>query len=270
MKQILLAFQFLTLVPVRVSGDVSEKDIGQSAVFFPVAGAFQGLLAVCIALASADIFPPEITSGLVLLTLIVSNGGFHLDGLADTFDALAVKSSGNPVADRDRKLAVMKDSATGAIGVIAVVMTILLKFLFLNNLLSSSLSPACYTILFLMPVFSKWGMIPAMYHGISTRRDGLGKMFIDNITLTSVALASLLLIFFYAVAYMLYPHTAYWTGAIILFLVLFAVFYVFCLLSVKFFKHRFGGLTGDTLGAASEISEILFLMVVSLWLQRFI
>ena len=73
------------------------------------------------------------------MILIVSNGGFHLDGLADTFDALSVKSSGDHAADRERRLRVMKDSTTGAIGVIAIVMTMLLKFLFLNNLFSSSL-----------------------------------------------------------------------------------------------------------------------------------
>ncbi len=104
---------------------------------------------------------------------------------------LSVKSGGDHAADRDKKLRVMKDSTTGAIGVTAIVMTLLLKFLFLNNMISSSLSPGRYAFLFLMPVFSKWGMILNMYHGTSARQDGLGKMFIENITLTSVLLASL-------------------------------------------------------------------------------
>ena len=268
MKQVLLAFQFLTIVPVRVNGDISERDIARSAAFFPAAGAFQGLTAACIALLSAYIFPPEITSGLVLLTLILSNGGFHLDGLADTFDALAIKSTGDSARDRDRKLAVMKDSTTGAIGVIAIVMIILLKFLFVNNVISSSLPPGRYAFLFLMPVFSKWGMLALMYHGLPARRDGLGKMFIDTIRPGTVALGSLLLTFFYAASYMLYLDKDYGRGAIALFFVLLAVFYIFCLLSAKFFKDRFGGLTGDTLGAAAEISEILYLLVISLWLQH--
>jgi adenosylcobinamide-GDP ribazoletransferase len=268
MRQLFLALQFLTILPLKVRGTVTEKDMSGAAVFFPVAGAFQGLLAVCTALLSTKFFSSEITSGLVLLTFIVSNGGFHLDGLADTFDALAVKSSGDPAADRVRMLSIMKDSTTGAIGVIAIVMTILLKFLFLNNLLISSLPACSYVFLFLMPVFSKWAMAATMYHGNSARQDGLGKMFIDNITLVKVVLASLLLIFFYAATGMLYLNKAYGTGAVILFFVLLASSYIFCLLSTKFFDKRFGGLTGDTLGAAGEISEILFLMVASLWLQH--
>lgn len=270
MRQFILALQFLTIVPVKVSGTVTGKDMSGAAVFFPVAGAFQGLLAVCAALVSAAFFPPEIISGLVLLVLIVSNGGFHLDGLADTFDALSVKSGGDPAADRGKKLRVMKDSTTGAIGVTAIVMTMLLKFLFLNNVISSSLSPGRYAFLFLMPVFSKWGMILNMYHGTSARQDGLGKMFIENITLTSVLLASLLLAFFCFAAERLYLHPTFGTGTILLFIVLIAVFYIFRILSAKFFRDRFGGITGDTLGAAGEISEILFLLVTSLWLQRFI
>lgn len=269
MRQLFLALQFLTILPVKVRGTVTEKDMSGSAVFFPVVGAFQGLLAVCTALLSANFFSSEITAGLVLLTFIVINGGFHLDGLADTFDALAVKSSGDLTADRHRKLSIMKDSTTGAIGVIAIVMTILLKFLFLNNLLISSLPTSHYVFLFLMPVFSKWGMVSTMYHGNSARQDGLGKMFIDNLTLVKVVFTSLLLIFFYAAADMLYLHKAFGAKSIILFFLLFAISYIFCLLSAKFFKKRFGGLTGDTLGAGGETSEILFLMVASLWLQHF-
>ena len=164
----------------------------------------------------------------------------------------------------------MKDSTTGAIGVIAIVMSVLLKFLFLADLLSSSPSSFFYVFLFLMPVFSKWIMIPMMYHGKSAREDGLGKMFIENITINSFVVASLLLIFFSAAAGILYLHKPFGSSAIILFFLLIAILYIFSLLSTKFFEKRFGGLTGDTFGAVSEISEILFFLVTSLWLQHFI
>ena len=270
MRQFLLALQFLTIVPVKVSGAVTGRDMSGSAAFFPLAGAFQGLLAVFAALLSATFFSPEITSGLVLLVLIVSNGGFHLDGLADTFDALSVKSGGDLAADRDKKLRVMKDSTTGAVGATAIAMTLLLKFLFLNNMIGSSLSPGRYAFLFLMPAFSKWGMIFNMYHGTSARQDGLGKMFIENITFTSLLFASLSLAFFCFAADRLYLHSTFGDRTIILFIVLIAVFYIFRILSARFFNNRLGGITGDTLGAAGEISEILFLLVTSLWLQHYI
>ncbi|MBI3593260.1 MAG: adenosylcobinamide-GDP ribazoletransferase, partial [Nitrospirae bacterium] len=175
MKQLLLAFQFLTIVPINVRGNISEKEIARSAAFFPFIGAFQGILACMSAFLLLKVFPPEITSGLIILALLITNGGFHIDGLADTFDALAVKSKGAEETDREKRLAVMKDSSTGAIGVVAIAVAILLKFLFIRNLFASNSVFTAYSMLFLMPVFSKWIMIPAMYHGISARQDGLGR-----------------------------------------------------------------------------------------------
>jgi cobalamin synthase len=74
----------------------------------------------------------------------------------------------------------MKDSSTGAIGVTAIVFTILLKFVFLNFLLLNYPLFTVIYLLFFMPVFSKWVMIPGMFHGISARQDGLGKIFIND------------------------------------------------------------------------------------------
>lgn len=270
MKHILLAFQFLTIVPIRVSGTVSERDIARSAAFFPLVGAFQGLLAALAALLLIKVFPPDITSGLVLLLLTASSGGFDLDGLADMADALSVKATGNAQADQERRLAVMKDSSTGAMGVLALIMSILLKFLFIHRLFLDNSIFTGASVLFLMPVFSKWITVPAMYHGISARRDGLGRIFLNNVKKNTVAFASALLLLIYIAVAELHLSKAYGQGSITLFFILFALFYLLSFLSVRFSAKRFGGLTGDVFGALSEISEILFLAVITLWLQHFI
>lgn len=269
MKQLALAFQFLTIIPIKVKGDVSARDLSLSAVFFPVVGAFQGFLSACAASLFIVILPVEITSGLVIVVLIISNGGFHLDGLADTFDALAVKSSGNEINDREKRLSVMKDSATGAIGVVAIVLIILLKFLFIKNLVLHTPTPVLLSLLFLMPVYSKWAMVPALCHGTSARKDGLGKIFIESVGMNTVIFSFLLVTLFYFLIVSL-SHSAYGTKVFALYLSLSVLLYLFSFLSVRFCKRKFGGLTGDNFGAISEISEILFLMVTSLWLQRFI
>ncbi len=269
MKKILLAFQFLTIIPVKVKGDISEKEIARSANFFSFVGAFQGLIAASAGLFLIKVFSPEITGALIVFILILSNGGFHLDGLADTVDALAVKSSGDEKADRERRLAVMKDSSTGAIGVVSITLTILMKYLFIKDLfLINAPLPAVLSILFLMPVFSKWAMVPAMYHGISARRDGLGRIFIDNSSVNNVIFSSAAAIIFYILIAVLYPGKSYGSAVIVLFFVLFFVLYAFSFFSAKFCERKFGGLTGDTLGAIGEISEILFLMVALIWLQH--
>ncbi len=242
-KQALIAIQFLTIIPVRVRGDISENEMSGSAVFFPVVGALQGLFCVLSAALLSRFFPSDITSCLILVILIITNGGFHLDGLADTFDALAVKSGGDEEADREKRLSVMKDSTTGAIGAIAIVITVLLKYLLVKNIFLYSSSITLYSLLFLMPVFSKWIMVPAMHHGRSARKDGLGRIFIDAITRKDVMLCSLITVLFSLVINGLLQHTLYASVTGQLFLFLFLVLYIFCLISVNFFTKRFEGLT---------------------------
>lgn len=268
LKQVLLALQFLTIVPLRIKGDISEDDMSRSAMFFPVAGALQGLIGSLCAALLLRFFSADLTACLVLVILIITNGGFHLDGLADTFDALAVKASGDTAADRVKRLSVMKDSSTGAIGVVAIVVVILLKYMFIRNIFLYSSSAVLYSLLFLMPVFSKWIMVPAMYHGASARKDGLGRIFIDAVRRKDVVFCSLITVLFSFVITELLQQTLYASVTGLLVFFLFLVLYIFCLISVKFFTKRFGGLTGDAFGAVSEISEILFLMVASLWLQH--
>ncbi|MGD0884611.1 MAG: adenosylcobinamide-GDP ribazoletransferase [Thermodesulfovibrionales bacterium] len=268
MKQLLLALQFLTVIPIKVRGEVTEKDLVTSTIFFPIAGALQGVVMGAAAVAGMRVFPPEVVSGLVILIQLLSDGGFDLDGLIDTFDALAVKSTRDPATDREVRLSVMKDSTIGAMGAIALVMTILLKFLFLNALFHSVPLTIALCMVFLMPAFSRWITVLAMHRGIAARRDGLGRIFLDNVRLSHVALSTLLMFALYLSVTVVYLYGFYGVKSFGLLVLLWFSLFLFSLLSNSFSRQRFGGLTGDTFGAMSEISEILFLLVTSLWLQH--
>ncbi|MBI5101061.1 MAG: adenosylcobinamide-GDP ribazoletransferase [Nitrospirae bacterium] len=268
MKRLLLAIQFLTIIPVRVKGDVSEKDMAGSTVFFPLAGACQGIMLVLVAAGLHAFLPTQVVCGFVLLAHILSNGGFDLDGLADTADAMAVKSSGDKDLDIEKRLSVMKDSSTGASGATAIVMSLLLKFLLISGLYQAAPLPVFLSAVFLMTVFSKWLTVPAMLHAGSARRDGLGRIFIDHITLSHLAGSTLTLILLSLVPFLpLFKSmtpASYFAGILALILSQ----YIFCIAAVGFFRRRFGGSTGDTFGAMSEISEIIFLTMVLIWLQH--
>ncbi|MFN3739805.1 MAG: adenosylcobinamide-GDP ribazoletransferase [Thermodesulfovibrionales bacterium] len=262
MRQFLLSLQFLTILPVKIDGFVSEKEIAQSAAFFPVVGAFQGMLALLSTMVFLSIFPPDITAALTILVLILSNGGFHLDGLADTFDAIAVSSTGDE-SDKEKRLSVMKDSTTGAIGVIAIIFSILFKYLLLKELLAGpGLKPrptAFFTTLFLMPVVSKWAMTVAMFHGRPARNEGLGRIFINGIRFRELLTSSLILLFIYAVTIL------FSADSIGLYVFATLILYLCSILWLFFCNKKFGGSTGDTLGALNEITEILFLFMVIIW-----
>lgn len=268
MRQVLLAFQFLTIVPVKVAGDITERDVARSSAFFPLVGAFQGLLTAAPAFLLLTVLPTDITAGLALLFLVLSNGGFDLDGLADTIDGLAVKSSGDTEEDTARRLEVMKDSAVGAMGVIALLLAVLLKFVLMQRLLADFSAPAVCAVFFLMPVYSKWITVPAMYHGTSARRDGLGKIFIEHTGAGSVTISTISVLALSFLAFSLDPPGISLMSGLEACALTVIAFYLFGLLAVKFLIKRFGGLTGDHFGALTEVSEIIFLLAAYIWLQR--
>ncbi len=267
MKRLLVAIQFLTIVPVRSNMTVSEDDVSKSVSFFVVVGLLQGLLLVATDLSARRIFHSDLVTGLVLLLLVLSNGGFHLDGLSDTFDALALKSEGNEGLDKSRRLAMMKTGTVGPMGVTAIFFALALKYLALNNV--SLFHPFIYrSSLLLMPVISKWAMVVSMFHGKPARDDGLGRIFINKTGIKESGISTVILmlilisseLFFSRILHLYIPDKHY-----LFYMLLLPAIYFFCTMGIKFFDKNFGGLTGDVLGAISEITEIIFLFMVIIW-----
>ncbi|MDR2018208.1 MAG: adenosylcobinamide-GDP ribazoletransferase [Syntrophobacterales bacterium] len=265
MKEFLVALQFLTRIPVKIKGNLSEKEIGQSAVFFPAVGVLQGLSAVCAAFFFSLMFSADIASGLVIIILLITNWGFHIDGLADTADAVSVKTTGDPMRDTEQRLSVMKDSTIGAIGVVAIISVLLLKYLFVSGLLQKGLTWDVLYVLFLMPVFSKWIMVPIIYHGRSVRDTGLGNIFIRHVNSAVLVESTLLLAVIYFITSCSLPEVT-WRNITMLFFLFSVSLYILGLLWVAFCKKKFGGLTGDTIGAVSELAEVLLPAIGFLWL----
>lgn len=269
----LVAFQFLTIIPLPAglsSASMAEgREIGRSAVYFPAAGLIKGgILLLTYALTDA-FFADQITAAIILVISIIITGGFHLDGLADTFDAIA---SGKPV---ERKLEIMKESTTGPAGITAIVLVILLKY----TLILSIISAKAIFILLIFPVLGSWSIIPAMFHGKSARSDGLGRIFIEKTGLSELLLSGLIagtIIYLSFALHSLpvwppYPHltetvqyrastSLQWAGAAVLLLTL---LHISTLLLAKLFNRQFGGLTGDCLGAVSELNEVLLLLLLA-------
>lgn len=264
MKELLLAIQFLTVIPINIKGTVTEAEVGRSAIFFPAVGALQGLVASLAVILLIPVFPDEIVAGLTITLLVILTGGFHLDGLADTFDGTAVKSTGDAVEDRKKRLTVMKDSSTGAIGVAAIALVILLKYVFIGSVLREYAPWSAAYVLFLMPLFSKWSLIPAMCHGNPAAGTGLGKIFIDQVRGPRFLVSSLVLVVIYFASAFIAGGNV-WLEALLFLFVAGLPLYALSLLWTFGCRRKFGGLTGDTLGALGEVAEVLFLAIAFLW-----
>jgi len=271
LRTIALAFQFLTIIPIRTESEISEREVYDSASFFPFVGAFQGLCLVFLSYLLLKFISVEIAAAFVLFFYVLITGGFHQDGLSDTFDALSVPSSGDREKDRTKRLQVMKDSTVGPMGVIAIVFSLLLKYVLMKETLQIDSYTAKYFIIFLMPIFSKWAMVTGMYHSKSARKNGIGRIFLEHTSLKQIIFATMFLVLFsFMAAYVFHyflPARFLWTTiSFALFFFSEMVFiYLTCLILKYIFTARFGGLTGDNFGAMHEISEILFLTVALLW-----
>lgn len=250
MRAVLGAIGFLSIFPV--GSDSTEKDLMRSPGFFPVVGILEGLFYLLLAYLSINVFTREIGAGLIVAFHYVFTGGFHVDGLSDTFDALAAR------AGRERKLEIMKERTAGPVGIAAIAAAVLLKYLFLEAVMGRWF---VYTAILIFPIVAKWAMVAVMFRGNPARSEGLGNMMIKNTGLAQFTVATLILLLSWACTF-LYLKTLWILPA-------FMAVYVFSLFFALVCKKNFGGLTGDNLGAISELSEIVFLMAVPLCLRFF-
>lgn len=236
MKQFLIALQFLTILPVRIS-EVKEKDFGKSLVYFPIVGMLIGCL-LTLSLFVFSFLPPQVSVVLILVISIIITGGIHLDGFADTCDGLYGFKS------KEEILKIMRDSCIGTMGVIGIICLLLLKFTILAGIPKETL----WKSLIMMAVFARW--IQGLACSISNyaRQDGKAKYFIEYADKKGVFIGGLFTL-------ALFLLLANFKG-----LILFTISLVPIFLFINYIKRKIGGMTGDTIGATNEVAEILILL----------
>lgn len=251
-KSFFTALRFLTVFPDSLSfpqkresinSKSNAQELGKSAAYFPIVGFIIGaVLYIFNLLLDLTSISLQIKAVLIILLLTVVTGALHLDGLADTADAAA---SG---WDRQKSLKMMKNGTVGAFGVIALFFTLALKIFLIQSILSSDKTIAA---LLIFPVLGRWAMVYSMaYQPYARKTNGLGKIFTDNCTTKEFLIAS-------AVTLLILVGLPGAYGLLIILSVL-----IFASLANAFFRRKFGGITGDTLGALCELTEVLTLFLL--------
>ncbi|MEW6089133.1 MAG: adenosylcobinamide-GDP ribazoletransferase [bacterium] len=238
MKHFLIALQFLTIFPININGELREEDFGKSLTYFPVVGAIIGLVLV-LSLFTLRFLPIQVESALILIISIFIYGGMHLDGFADTCDGF--------YGDKElsKILEIMRDSHVGAMGVIGIVCLIILKYSLFTVLLPFE---NFWKIIFLMAVFSKFMQVAACYKTNYPRKEGKAKYFVGKTTYKQLVFGLIFTVGLFTVLLKI-------NGILIFILSAVTILFI-----VNWFKRKIGGMTGDTIGAASEISEVIVLL----------
>ncbi len=237
MKNILTAFSFLTIIPVQLQS-ATEDNFKKSFKFFPMVGLFLGIIFYGVTFIPIGY---ELKSLLILFLWIILTGGFHLDGVADVFDAIGA------VKNRERCFEIMKDSRIGAIGVIALISVILSKFIIIKNIVL--LKPI---FIILPPIAGRFAINFMAWRLNYAKESGLGKSIADN---TDFKTFLFTLVFTLVTFIILSPKTIF---------VLIDLLFLLIALSI-FVEKKFGGVTGDIFGLSVELSELVVLFGVTIF-----
>ncbi len=237
---ILLAFSFLTRLPIPVRREIKERELASASAYFPLVGLVLAGGAAVIFKILTPFFPLAVNILLVLVFLAIITGGLHLDGFMDTLDGLGCGG------DKEKTLSVMKDSRVGAYGAAGISFLVLFKFIVLFELTQAG--AAFFPMFAAMLVVSRWSMVTALYKSKYPRSQGLGRAFVEYVSVREVAVSSLITIT--AMYFLSYDY-----------LYTLPLFIIYVLLIKRFFTKKLGGITGDTLGFINEVAEVLFLLV---------
>lgn len=243
----LIALQFFTRVPVPAWVGWSAEAMHASARHYPVVGALVGAWSAAVFVAAQTLWPPMVAVVLAMAAGVWLTGGFHEDGLADTCDGL-----GGAVS-REKALTIMKDSRLGSYGALGLVGVLGLKAAALHGLAvaqgTASVVPALLfahaasravpvALLRLLPYAGD--VEHAKAKPMAQQVSGAGWLA----SLAWVALLALALWGWQGDA-LLAPMATATAGAVLL--------GAWC---ARWYRRRLGGYTGDTLGAAQQLSEL--------------
>lgn len=233
------AVQFITILP---AGNPQEFNPLGMIRFFPLTGLLIGLGLAAVDTVSSLLWPYSVSAVLNILYLVVVTGAFHLDGVGDTADGIFSHRS------RERALEIMKDSRSGIMGIVSVFCVLALKLAGIYAVKISHTPWETILLLVAIPGLSRSSML----FGIRTLPYGRVE------TGTGRALFSQTLSWKEFIWILIPMAVLMLTG--IKGGLLIAVFFGITLGIIFFYKRKMGCITGDMLGAMTEVSEtVLFL-----------
>ena len=225
---------FLTVLPIGKRGELAPGGLGRSAGWFPSVGMVLGAILVLVWGLARWLFPQPAAAALVVLAWAMLTGGLHLDGLADCCDGLFM------VGTRERRLQILRDPRLGAFGAIGLVLFLTLK-------VAAVAAVRHPWPLLLAPVLGRLAILhvavrrPARPSGLAKEfQSGLRPRILLTATLTA-ALVSGVFASLGLLSFLLAALAAVCIG--------------------RYAERQVGGVTGDVLGMACEVAELLVLFV---------
>jgi adenosylcobinamide-GDP ribazoletransferase len=234
-RPIITAFRTLTIIPLPGK---DATNFSHSLVFFPLAGAFIAVCEYAVMIAGCFFVPkyPAINAFFMVLTGVVVTGAIHCDGLADFCDGFFGGKT------KEQILSIMKDPRTGSFGVVALIMDLGFRFLLYVILVSEK---AFFLIAFSLVVSRLAQAISIAFMPYARPQGGTAAPFCGSKNSKWLVTFTIVVSYFigYTFSGFMKPGILFSCGIVVTCLVL-----LVC-------KRKIGGITGDCIGACSEIVE---------------
>lgn len=253
---------FLTRIPVPdwVGGD--PNDLARSTVYFPVIGMIVGAWGAIVLWAASLVWSPFVAVSLSTLATVWLTGAFHEDALADACDGFGGGWS------REQTLAIMKDSRVGSYGVVGLGLVLAIKVGALASITEQSISSAIRALV-VAHTLGRWSSLPLIWKLPYVTGDGSkSRPYAASVTTlrlfagSVLALAIVSMSFAWGQASSSTISAAAWpiaVGAVV-------AACLVTLIAARYFVTRIGGMTGDCLGAANQVVEVVtYLLLASSW-----
>ena len=245
-KSMAITFAMYSKLPVR-SFEWKKENMKYCLLFLPVVGMVEGIFLLIFSVFFYKLkINPILIAAFITVFPILYTGGIHMDGFLDTMDALGSNK------DKQRKLAILKDSNSGAFAIIGGLVYILLYFaavLCFNNFSKIYILAISYI---LIRAYSALSLVVFR----NARGNGLAFEFADKSMIYVNRVVLLLFIVLTGVS-MIIVNTNYGLLCSI------STFLVFLYYRVKSFEE-FGGITGDLAGYFLQLAELVVVLVLAL------
>jgi adenosylcobinamide-GDP ribazoletransferase len=234
-RTVAAAVTFLTRIPLARRVRLDAVDVGRGVPLFPVIGAAIGALGGLAAEGLEGPLPPTSAGGLGIGLVLCLTGALHLDALADTADALGA-------ASRERALEIMRDSRIGSFGAAAVGVAIVVESALLGTVAAERNAVSAFVV---AGALSRAATPPlALVLPYARAELGPGSVLSGRVSVVGAVVAA-------AIAAGLAVGLLGWDGAAAI-----SVAAGVAVAGGLACRSWLGGVTGDTLGAVTQVVEI--------------
>ena len=241
-----LAVSFLTRLPVPIPGEVNAQALGRCHRWFSLVGASIGLGLALVYWGLEQVLPFFIAVFVTLVLSLWLTGALHEDGLADCMDGLG---GGRTVAQR---LAIMKDSRVGSYGVLALIASLIGRWLLLSALAQQEAGLVMMALITAHALSrglaaSMMGVLPYLRCDTDSKVHALTGHHHASDFAWLAGIAALVAVLSAGVV----------SGSVLLLITALSGWLLY-----RWLKHQLGGVTGDTLGAVQQITEMFLYLVL--------